>query len=65
MKDTYREQLVVRLTKAQRRELSEVGRRFSMRISDFSRVALFEGLAQIKERGAIRPTMKTAISEAE
>jgi len=49
----YREQLVVRLSREDKRELREAGRTFSLRISDFARVALREGLKQIKERGVI------------
>jgi hypothetical protein len=52
-KDTYREQLVVRLSKDDKRELREAGVKFSLRISDFARVALREGLRQIQTRGVI------------
>jgi hypothetical protein len=44
---------VVRLSKDDKRELREAGTRFSLRISDFARVALREGLRQIKTRGVI------------
>jgi hypothetical protein len=53
MRMLYREQLVVRLSKDDKRELREQGHRFGLRISDFSRVVIREGLKQIKDRGVI------------
>ena len=47
MRTGYREQLVVRVTKDDKKELREQGHKFSLRISDFARVALREGLKQI------------------
>jgi hypothetical protein len=52
-KATYKEQLVVRVSKDDKRELREEGTKFSLRISDFARIALREGLKQIKTRGVI------------
>lgn len=54
----YKEQLVVRLSKDDKRELREAGRTFSLRISDFARLALREGLRQIKSRGVIEQTQE-------
>jgi len=53
MRTGYREQLVLRVTKDDKKELREQGQKFSLRISDFARVALREGLKQIKDRGVI------------
>ena len=53
MRTGYREQLVLRVTKDDKRELREQGHKFSLRISDFARVALREGLKHIKDRGVI------------
>jgi len=52
-KNLYREQLVVRISKDDKRDLRETGKTFSMRISDFARIAIKEGLKQIQTRGAI------------
>jgi hypothetical protein len=49
----YGDQLVVRLSRKTKKDLRETGKTFSMRISDFARVAIIEGLKQIRTRGAI------------
>ena len=47
------QQVVVRTTKDLKAELRDEGHKYAMRISDFARVALAEGLRKIKERGTI------------
>jgi hypothetical protein len=51
--DIYNEQVDVRVSRNLKSDLRETGAKFSMRISDFARVALAEGLRQIKTRGTI------------
>ncbi|MBI1997963.1 MAG: tyrosine-type recombinase/integrase [Deltaproteobacteria bacterium] len=62
MRTGYREQLVLRVTKADKKELREQGNKFSLRISDFARVALREGFKQIKDRGVIEGSAAPSVN---
>ena len=53
MQAKYREAPMLRVSKNAKNELREASHRFNLRISDFSRAALMEGLRAIKQRGTL------------